>query len=144
MDWKENQKVNHEKRMNDVRDFIRRHWEDHHYAPSIKEIGMALGGISNSAVSYYIDKLVKDGWLEKRVKGTGRGGGSSRNIVPAEIFAGRDVFPKYVLYDGGKFTPVAEILPNGDYALLAQDKEVRIEKMTDGRIAILAVDKEKP
>lgn len=121
-------RINHEKRMDDVRAFIRKHWEDHHYAPTIAEIAAALGGISTNTISYYVEKLVKSGWLEPRTKGTGRGHGAARNIVPSEIFRDRPVFPVYVQ---GIDIGVGE----------DQSVEVLIEKMTDGLVAIVKAKK---
>lgn len=120
--------INHEKRMDAARAFIREHWEVHHYSPSIVEISDALGGISKSMVSYYIGKLVKEGWLEPRKKATGRGYGAARNIVPAEIFRDRSVFPVH--------THGFDIATDEDHTV-----EALVEKMTDGRIAIVKAKK---
>jgi len=45
--------------------FVAAYIKEHGYSPSFREIGDAMGGISTSHVSYWIDKLVGTGRLTK-------------------------------------------------------------------------------
>jgi repressor LexA len=47
-------------------DFIRQYTIEHGFAPSVREIGKAIGISSTRAVQYHIDILVRDGLLERR------------------------------------------------------------------------------
>lgn len=58
-------------RRRQVLDFVRRHIESHGYAPSVREIGAAVGIKSTKAVKHHLDILVSAGELE-RVPGRAR------------------------------------------------------------------------
>jgi repressor LexA len=64
-----------------VLDALRAHVDQHGYAPSIRELGAALGGRSNSIVSYWLDKLERQGHI-RRARG-----GKARAIVITEASA---------------------------------------------------------
>lgn len=97
-------------RLEKLKDFIRAYWEKEHYSPSIAEI-KAEFHTSTSHVSKWLDRLEKDGWIEKRKPGV------ARNIVPVEIFAGRDVFLTNIPPNDRDFShpvPFEKILPTID------------------------------
>ncbi|MEO0085239.1 MAG: transcriptional repressor LexA [candidate division WOR-3 bacterium] len=48
-----------------IMDFVRRHVETHGFAPSVREIGKAVGISSTRAVKYHLDILVRQGLLER-------------------------------------------------------------------------------
>jgi repressor LexA len=45
--------------------FVRRHIEEHGFAPSVREIGRAVGVRSTKAVKYHLDILVEQGVIER-------------------------------------------------------------------------------
>lgn len=77
-------------KLENVKQFIREYWEKKHYSPSIAEL-TAHFETSTGNVSYWLKHLESDGWIEPREPGV------ARNIVPVDIFLGRDVFPKHEL-----------------------------------------------
>lgn len=144
-------------KLEDVKLCIREYWEAHHYPPTIREIAEHFGS-STSNVSHWLDALEKDGWLEPRIhQNKGRGHGIARNIVPVEIFEYRPVFPDEfvgpspmetvlpIIHDQlGKMTEFhgIDIGTGEDHSV-----EVLMEKMSDGKIAIVKakkIDKETP
>lgn len=46
-------------------EFVRRYVEEHGFAPSVREIGKAVGISSTRAVKYHLDILVREGLLER-------------------------------------------------------------------------------
>ena len=58
-------------RREQIAEFVRQHIECHGYAPSVREIGAAVGIRSTKAVKYHLDVLVREGRLE-RVAGRAR------------------------------------------------------------------------
>lgn len=54
------------KRQQDVLDFLVAYIRDHGYAPSIEEIGDALGMRSTSTVAYHLDALTKKGLIIRK------------------------------------------------------------------------------
>lgn len=83
-------------RLEVVKGFIVEYWERHHYSPSTNEMADYFQA-STSVVSYWLDRLERDGWIEMREAGV------ARNIVPVEIFKERPVFPEKEakIYDTG-------------------------------------------
>jgi len=55
-----------------ITDFIRQYTREHGYAPSVREIGAAVGIRSTRAVKYHLDVLVEQGVIE-RTAGRARG-----------------------------------------------------------------------
>lgn len=51
------------------------------YAPSIRELGDAAGVSSTSVVNYYLDRMIKKGFVEKGLRGQSR----SVRITPAGV-----------------------------------------------------------
>jgi len=52
-------------RRNRVLEFVRTYTDEHGYAPSIREIGKAVGVRSTKAVKYHLDILVNEGLLKR-------------------------------------------------------------------------------
>lgn len=46
-------------------EFVRRYVEEHGFAPSVREIGKAVGIASTRAVKYHLDVLVRQGLIER-------------------------------------------------------------------------------
>lgn len=46
-------------------DFVRAYIEEHGFAPSVREIGRAVGISSTRAVKYHLDVLVRDGLMDR-------------------------------------------------------------------------------
>lgn len=65
-------------RTGDVFAFICDHIDEHGFAPTIREIGAAIGLASTNAVRFHLGKLEQDGWI-KRERSTAR-----TITVPAE------------------------------------------------------------
>ncbi len=52
-------------RRSKILEFVRQYTDVHGYAPSLREIGSAVGIRSTKAVKYHIDILVRDGLIER-------------------------------------------------------------------------------
>ncbi|MBM3314675.1 transcriptional repressor LexA [candidate division WOR-3 bacterium] len=48
-----------------IMEFVRAYIEEHGFAPSVREIGRAVGVSSTRAVKYHLDILVRDGLLDR-------------------------------------------------------------------------------
>ncbi len=68
------------RRQRAVLDFIRRHYTDHGYCPSLREVAAATGLASPSTANHHVQELQRMGWIT-RVPGRPR---TIRVLNPAD------------------------------------------------------------
>lgn len=91
-------------RLDEVKEFIKLYWTSEHFSPSVNDLSEHFD-VSNAVTQNWLKHLERDGWIEKRRPGI------ARNIVPVEIFAGRQVFPTVFRTDD----------PRADYTVIIRD-----------------------
>jgi SOS-response transcriptional repressor LexA len=72
-------------RQYNVLQFIYQHTPEHHFAPTLREIGCAVGITSTSVVNYNVERLVRLGYL---VKATGKSRAFTLTEIALELFEG--------------------------------------------------------
>ena len=69
-----------------VKRYVREYWILHHSPPGVNDLSREFNASTSNVVAW-LDRLESDGWIEPRTPG------ASHNIIPAEIFQDRKVFP---------------------------------------------------
>lgn len=105
-------------RLETVKDFIRLYWTANHYSPSLEDISKHFN-VSNAVTTNWIARLEQMKWIEPRKFNV------SRNIVPVEIFDGRQVFPEVHRTDDPRadYTVVEPSVSGNEHIVGYKEKE---------------------